>query len=368
MKVTINRDDLLKPLLEIGSVVEKRQTLPILANILIKVKKNGISFTATDLEVELKTTLIAQTNDEFEFTLPARKLIDICKALPDNSNIEISIDGEKAILKSGRGRYTMGVLPASDYPSIETPIPSHNLNLSENALKTIMSKVSFAMALQDVRYYLNGMLLDVEGDNIKAVATDGHRLALSQFKNTGEAKQDPIQIILPRKAVVELSKLLSSTDNKIQIELSSSHIKISLDNTQFISKLIDGRFPDYERVMPQGETSKVIADRELLKQALQRTAILSNEKYRGIRFSLEENLLKLQAHNPEQDQADEELEINYSGNKTTIGFNVGYLLDVLSTISSDDVHLNLIDANSSTLITSTDEDDNSQYVVMPMRL
>ncbi len=366
MKISANRDDLLTPLLQIGGVVERRQTLPILANVLIRAKRDRLSLTATDLEVELTTTALATADDEMDFTLPARKLIEICKALPEGADISLELNADKVVLKSGRGRYTLGMLPAQDYPSIDPSVATDFLVLKEGVLKRLIEKTSFAIAQQDVRYYLNGLMLEITPGRIRVVATDGHRMALSDAKTEDTGTID-LQIILPRKAVLELGRLLTDSENEVRIEISNSHIRVQLDNASFISKLIDGRFPDYERVLPCGETFEVFADRDLLRKALARTAILSNEKYRGIRFRLGKGLLHLQAHNPEQDEAEEEVEIEYTGDEMTIGFNVGYLLDVLGVIEQDEVQISVIDSNSSSLITEKGSTD-SRYVVMPMRL
>jgi len=366
MKIQANRDDLLKPLLMVGNVVERRQTLPILANILITGSNNRLSITATDLEVELTTSATAQLSNDVEFTLPARKLIDICKALPQGADITLDIDGEKVVLKSGRGRYSMGMLAARDYPSIEPSAASESFTCPESVFKRLIDQTSFAMAQQDVRYYLNGLLFEIKSGQLRTVATDGHRLALCDADFKVSVSKD-MQVILPRKAVIELSRLLTDSDDEITVDISNSHVRITMGDTSFTSKLIDGRFPDYERVMPQGETHPIAADKEILKQALTRTSILSNEKYRGIRFRLTENLLHLQAHNPEQDEAEEEVEIHYTGPEMTIGFNVGYLLDVLSVIGTEKVAFAVVDSNSSTLVTPSDTSD-SRYVIMPMRL
>ena len=366
MKISSNRNQLLPPLLQVGNVVERRQTLPILANVLVRTEKGRIHFTATDLEVELRTSIEADCDQETEFTLPARKFIDICKALPEDANINISLEGEKATIRSGRGRYTLGMLPAVDYPNIDVAASSQRFKISESKLKHILDKTMFAMAQQDVRYYLNGLLIEVGKDSLRSVATDGHRLAMSEVDFESPQEMD-VQAIIPRKAVLELSRLLSTTDNQVEVELSSSHIQIHMENTSFTSKLIDGKFPDYGRVIPTAPANALVADKEQLRQTLARTAILSNEKYRGIRFHVTPELLQLQAHNPEQDEAEEELEVQYSGDEITIGFNVGYLLDVMSTLSGENVELGLIDSNSSCLI-SSEEDKGSQYVVMPMRI
>jgi DNA polymerase-3 subunit beta len=366
MKISANRDDLLKPLQQIVGVVERRQTLPILANVLIAVKDNSLSLTATDLEVELKTSAPVQANGETEFTLPARKLMDICKALPESAELSLTPEGDKAVLRSGRGRYTLGMLPAADYPSIESAKSSDGFSLPVSTMKRLIEKTQFAMAQQDVRYYLNGLLLEIRGDRVRTVATDGHRLALCDAKIASDPGID-VQVILPRKAVIELGRLLADADNLAEFEISNSHLRVHLDNSSFTTKLIDGRFPDYERVMPDGEEQLMLSDKDVLKQALARTAILSNEKYRGIRFRLSKGLLHLQAHNPEQDEAEEEVEVDYDGGDITIGFNVGYLLDVLGALDGDQVQMAVIDSNSSSLVTEKGSTE-SRYVVMPMRL
>jgi DNA polymerase-3 subunit beta len=364
MKIATDRDSLLKPLQQVGGVVERRQTLPILANVLINASQGKLEITATDLEVEMKTSATVECDGEIDFTLPARKLIDICRALPEESAIQIDVEKEKAILRSGRSRFTLGVLSAQDYPSIEPSVSSSRFSVSQKLLKKLIDKTQFAMAQQDVRYYLNGMLLELGEGKIRAVATDGHRLAMSQADCETDAG---VQVILPRKAVLELGRLLEESDEKVEIEISSNHIRLVMGTTSFTSKLIDGKFPDYQRVIPSHSEKSVLADRDELRQALQRTSILSNEKYRGIRFQFSNGLLQLLAHNPEQEEAEEEMEIEYQGEELTIGFNVGYLIEVLGVIDSDKVQLLLNDANSSCLI-ENEESDQHRYVVMPMRL
>ncbi len=366
MKISANRDDLLKPLQQIVGVVERRQTLPILANVLMVVKDNRLSLTATDLEVELRTHTSVDCKGESEFTLPARKLMDICKALPDSAGITLEVESDKATLKSGRGRYTLGMLPAQDYPSIEPAKASDTFKLPVGVMKRLIDKTQFAMAQQDVRYYLNGLLLELRPGRVRAVATDGHRLALCDAAFDDDTEIDT-QVILPRKAVIELGRLLDDSDSEATFEISNSHLRVHLDHSSFTTKLIDGRFPDYERVMPNGQTTLMLSEKDTLKQALTRTAILSNEKYRGIRFRLSKGLLHLQAHNPEQDEAEEEIEVDYDGEEMTIGFNVGYLLDVLGVLDGDEVQMAVIDSNSSSLITQKDSGE-CRYVVMPMRL
>lgn len=366
MKIVTTRDNLLKPLQQVSGVVERRQTLPILANVLINAGNGKLHITATDLEVEMKTTVAVDCNDEMDFTLPARKLLDICKALPDEAAIELTVESERAVIKSGRSRFTLGLLPANDYPTIEPSASSHRFSVTQRLLKRLIEKTQFAMALQDVRYYLNGLLIEINGGLIRAVATDGHRLAMSEAACPLETETG-IQVILPRKAVLELARLLDDSEETIDIDVSSNHIRFRLGETSFTSKLIDGKFPDYQRVIPSETDKEILADRDLLKQALMRTSILSNEKYRGIRFQFNPGTLQLLAHNPEQEEAEDEMEIEYDGAELTIGFNVGYLIEVLNVIDSEAVKISLSDSNSSCLIQNTDNEQN-RYVIMPMRL
>lgn len=366
MKIKANRDDLLTPLLKVSNVVERRQTLPILANVLIEARSDGVRFTATDLEVELTTSGPAEAEGEIAFTLPARKLVDIVKALPEGAPLELDIEGEKAVLRSGRARFTMGTLPAQDYPSIEPTAASERLTLPQAVLKRLIDKTAFSMAHQDVRYYLNGLLLEVGPTRVRAVATDGHRLAVCDTEQETGIDTD-LQVILPRKAVLELGRLLQESTEPVELEISNTHMRIAGDGTVFTTKLIDGRFPDYERVMPVGATQELIADRDLLRQSLTRTSILSNENYRGIRFRISPDALHLQAHNPEQDEAEEEIQVEYAGPPITIGFNVGYLLDVLAVLDTEQVSMALVDADSSCLMTAPGSAE-CRYVIMPMRL
>jgi len=366
MKIVTSKDVILEPLQQIGGVVERRQTLPILANILVNASNDLLTITATDLEVEMKTKVAVSCDSELDFTLHARKLIDICRALPDGAGIEINVEGERTTIRSGKSRFTLGTLPAQDYPVIEPSASSHRFSITERILKRLIEKTHFAMAQQDVRYYLNGMLLEIVGGIIKTVATDGHRLALSERDCNLESSID-VQVIVPRKAILELSRLLSDSDEQVDVDISSNHIRLSMKETVFTYKLIDGKFPDYQRVVPSNCTKEVIAQKDDLRQALQRTSILSNEKYRGIRFQFSSGVLELLAHNPEQEEAQEEIEINYDGEELVIGFNVGYLIEVLSVLESDQVRMSLSDADSSCLIQDV-KTDSSRYVIMPMRL
>jgi len=369
MKFSIEREALLKPLQFIIGVVERRQTLPILSNVLLEVSDDQLSMTATDLEIEIVAKSNLDAVESGTTTLPARKFLDIVRALPDNAQIQLSLDADKdrVVIRSGKSRFNLATLPADDFPSIEEINRSYDFDMAQNQLKYLIDKTQFAMAQQDVRYYLNGLLMEIDAGIVKTVATDGHRLSYCECN--AEVKPDnKLQIILPRKGVIELSKLLEGNDQPAHITVGTNHLQLELENIRFTSKLIDGRFPDYERVIPRTGDKEVIAERESLRQTLARTSILSNEKYRGIRIRLSNGLLQSQAHNPEMEEAEEEVEVQYQGDDLEIGFNVNYLLDALNVIPTEQVNLTFGDSNSSCLMTPSDEDSGCQYVVMPMRL
>ena len=366
MKFKIQREALLKPLQQVSGVVERRQTLPILSNLLLQTGKGELSLTGTDLEVELVAKTALDSKAAGDITVPARKLLDICRTLPDEAELEINVDKERAVIKSGKSRFTLATQPAAEFPTVDEFKGLKSFSIAQKELRELIDRTHFAMAQQDVRYYLNGLMLETDGGTLRTVATDGHRLAVCEL-DSGFENTDNKQIIIPRKGVHELLRILENTDDQANVQIASNHIRVSVPNTQFTSKLIDGRFPDYKRVMPSGSDKQVLADREPLRQALTRTSILSNEKYRGIRLSLDESKLSIQAHNPEQEEAEEELVVDYSGEPMEIGFNVTYLLDALSATPGNQVLLRLSDANSSCLI----EDPSAsqcKYVVMPMRL
>lgn len=368
MKFSIQRETLLKPLQTIVGVVERRQTLPVLSNILVAVGNNKLSMTATDLEVEMIASVPLENAEPGDITIPARKIVDICRALPDEATVQISLDTEKerVTVRSGKSRFNLTTLPITDFPSVDEITSQFEFSLPQNVLKRLIEKTSFAMAQQDVRYYLNGLLLEISNGTVRAVATDGHRLALCSH-DCDVSPSDTVQIIVPRKGVSELVKLLEDSEDPVQIQVSNNHIKIKLQDFIFTSKLIDGRFPDYERVIPKNSDKHITAQRELLRHALLRTSILSNEKYRGIRLRLSNNLIQAQANNPEMEEAEEEIEVSYTGGELEIGFNVSYFLDALATISDDSVAIELGDANSSCVI-RPQEDTSCTYVIMPMRL
>lgn len=366
MQLSIKREDLLKPLQQIIGAVERRQTMPALSNLLIRGNDQDLSITATDLEVELVATLEVELEDQGSTTIPARKLLDICRSLPDQSKIAINSSNEKVKVSSGRSRFSLATLPAEDFPTLDDLELDQNVVIKEGQFKALIEKTAFAMAQQDVRYYLNGLLLELDADQIRTVATDGHRLAISQLDHKSDIDGSR-QIILPRKGVQELLRLLGSEDNEITVAIGKNHLRVNLPNLQFTSKLIDGRFPEYQRVLPEASDNRATIDKILLKQALSRASILSNEKYKGIRLILDNNTMVIQAHNPEHEEAEDEIEIEYKGDRLEVGFNVVYLLDVLNALDSDKVEVIIQDANSSALIVSP-ESQASRYVVMPMRL
>lgn len=369
IKLQIQRETLLEPLQRVMGVVEKKQTLPILSNVLLQAQDTTLSVTGTDLEVELigRSTLHSAT-DVTPVTLPGRKLMEICRALPELADIELQQDKDKITVKSGRSRFTLMTLPAKDFPNIDEEDHQIRFNIDQNTLLSVFQRTYFAIAQQDVRYYLNGLLLHMRDGQLRAVATDGHRLALSDCPISISTEHQG-QVIVPRKGILELMRILSNEDTQVEVIIGQNHIRVIGDDFTFTSKLIEGRFPDYERVIPRGGNKILLLERDVLKAALQRTSILCNEKFRGVRVELHPNQLTLLANNPEHEAAQEDIPINYDQETIDIGFNVTYLLDVLNTIRSDLIKLTFTDNNSSVLVESDDDtDDSSLYVIMPMRL
>lgn len=365
MRFSLQREALLKPLAQVVNVVERRQTLPVLANLLLQVSDNRISLTGTDLEVEMISRADAQDTEAGETTIPARKFFDIVRALPDGSKVTVSQAGDKITVQTGRSRFSLSSLPANDFPSIDEVDATEHVQVAESSLKELIDRTAFAMAQQDVRYYLNGLLFDLREDSLRCVATDGHRLALCDaiLEQGGQKRQ----IIVPRKGVQELQRLLEGGDRILDLELGRSHIRVKRDDVTFTSKLIDGRFPDYEAVIPIGADKQVKVDRETLRAALQRAAILSNEKYRGVRVEVSPDQLRIQTNNPEQEEAQEDVEAETKVDGLAIGFNVTYLLDALTALRDEFVILSMRDANSSALVQEAGN-DRSRHVVMPLRL
>jgi len=368
MKFTIIQSKLVGPLQLISGAVEKRQTLPVLANLLIKVEKNLLSITATDLEIEMSVNINLENDSvEGDITVPARKLVDICRSLPVDGVINIELIESKLIVKCGRSKFTLSTISAQEFPNIEDSLFSTEFVISSSDFKKTIDKTQFAMAQQDVRYYLNGMLIEIDQDKLLTVATDGHRLALSRLTLESNVCDDLVQVIVPRKGVLEAGKLLSSIDEDATISLNSNHIRITIGQFVFTSKLVDGRFPDYGKVLPKNAERILLCDKESIKEAFARASILCNEKFRGVRLTLSENRLKINANNPEQEEAEIELDVEYNDKEMEIGFNVSYLLDAVNAIKSEKVKFCLGDSNSSVLIEAS-EDADSAYVVMPMRL
>jgi DNA polymerase III subunit beta len=365
MKFSASREQFLGPLQSVIGVVERRQTMPVLSNVLIAVRNNKLSITGTDLEVELVAASEVTVQQPGEITVPGRKLLDICRALPEKTNITFTTEGDRVSMRAGKSRFTLSSLPAGEFPVVDEINAQQTLVLSQGDFRRLIDKTQFSMAQQDVRYYLNGLLLETDGKTLRAVATDGHRLALCEAPMENKAKTNQ-QVIVPRKGVLELQRILGG-DGNIELGIGTNHIRAQIGDVRFTSKLIDGRFPEYGRVIPANPTKLVEADRDALRQSLQRTAILSNEKYRGIRLNLKSDVVTIQAHNPEQEEAEDQVEVGYKGEEVEIGFNVNYLLDALAAVDSEKVVLGLTDGNSSCVIRASGT-EAAKYVVMPMRL
>lgn len=366
MRFSIQREAFLKRLQHVVGVVERRQTLPVLANLLVVVDAAGVALTGTDLEVEMIARTAAEDLEPGEVTIPARKLFDICRALPDGCRIKLELKGERVTISAGRSRFTLATLPATEFPAIENVELVERVSLPEATLKSLMDRTAFAMANQDVRFYLNGLLLDLREHVLRCVATDGHRLALAETRIETPVTT-PRQVIVPRKGVTELQGLFESGEGVVELEFARNHLRVRREDVTFTSKLIDGRFPDYEAVIPIGADKEVRVQRDDLRAALQRAAILSNEKYRGVKLEVSPNRLRLVAHNPEQEEAVEELEVATGVAELSVGFNVNYLLDALGALGSDEVLLCLRDGQSSCLIRKPDSDE-TRHVIMPLRL
>ena len=362
----IPRDALLKPLQAVAGIVERRHTLPILANVLLEQKDGRLYVTATDLEMQITADTELAGKEAQAVTVAARKLQDLLRALPDVATLNVDATGGKMTVRAGRSRFNLQTLPAADYPRIGLGDEQlQTLTLPQRDLRGLLKSAEFAMAQQDIRYYLNGMLLVFDGTSLQAVATDGHRLSWASLEVPGSYQRQ--EVIIPRKTVLELGKLLADTEDPVTIDILSNQIRFRFANVELVSKVVDGKFPDYNRVIPTGHTKRIELPRTELLAALQRAAILSNEKFRGVRLVLGPGQLKIICTNSEQEEAEEELEVAYKGDALDIGFNITYLLDVLQNVTVEHVQLAFGDANSSALITLPDRDDY-KYVVMPMRI
>ena len=369
MKFEVARDVILEPLLAVQGVVERRQTLPILANVLLGVKDGVLRLTATDMEIELVAETELQTPGPGETTIPARKLVDICRTLARDSTLSFTLDEQKVVLRSGRSRFTLSTLPASEFPATDAPANEIQVKVQQSELKRLIDLTQFAMAQQDVRYYLNGLLLEIGPRHLRAVATDGHRLAAAELVLETGVGEEPRQIIVPRKGVLEMQRLLASGESEVVLAIGSNALRLVVAGTRLTSKLIDGRFPDYERVIPRlADCDKqVVVGRDALAGCLSAASVLSSDKYRTVKLSLDQNILRVVANNPEQEEAEVELEVDYAGPAMEIGFNVGYMIQALNALPSEQVRLCLKDSGSSCLMLAEGRED-CRYVVMPMRL
>jgi len=367
MKLTISRESLLTPLQSIAGVVEKKQTMPVLSNVLLNAENSTLTLTGTNVEVELVARVTPVHVDQpGRITVPARKLSDICRALGDGAPIELVLEGDRLHVRAGNSHFTLSTLPAEHFPNVEDEAESFRLELPQKELGRMLDATAFAMAQQDVRYYLNGLLLEVDSGHVRTVATDGHRLAMAHLDTETEYPQLR-QVIVPRKGILELARLLEDDGSPAVLVIGENHVRATVGAYTFTSKLIEGKFPDYNRVIPRGGDKVVLADRTTLKNTLQRAGILSHENIRGVRLNLSAGQLTVFANNPDQEQAEDALPVDYQGEPLQIGFNVGYLVDVMNVLDDAQVKITLSNPNSSALIES-DSDNGCLYVVMPMRL
>ncbi|AKO65034.1 DNA polymerase III subunit beta [Methylophilales bacterium MBRSG12] len=366
MNIRINREVLIKPLSSVVGIVEKRQALPILSNLLLVGNANKLTFTATDLEMQTSLNIDTKIETDFEITISARKLFDITRALPENTELDFQINESRVNVKAGKSKFNLQTLPSKDYPLLKkNDSESVSVKLSQNKLKGLLKQVDFAMAQQDIRYYLNGLLFEIQGQKLNIVGTDGHRLSFTSTKLDDSYEKK--EVIIPRKTIMELIKLLNDSDEIVELEILNQQVTFKFGDIFIITKVIDGKFPDYNRVIPVGYENGFLIERQMLLNAMQRASILSNEKYRGIRLVLSENNMQLITTNSEQEEAQEDIEISYNKEAIDIGFNVTYLIDVLNNIQFDQLSFAFKDSNSSCLVTIPNNDDY-KYVVMPMRI
>ncbi len=368
MKFSAQREQLLTPLQHVFGAVEKKQTNPVLGNVLLQASDGQLTITATDTEIEVQAKVDLHIDALGEVTVPARKLLDICKYLPDTARVDFDSSADKVKFSSGRSRFTLATLPVAEFPMVEPLSDAQMVTLTAEEMYQCIRNTAFSMAQQDVRFYLNGMLLEISTEKLACVATDGHRLAYAQCC-TDASPETPVRVIIPRKSITELQRLLSSADaeDTVQLAITPQHLQIFIGDVRLTTKLIDGRFPDYNRVIPLNGDKELLIDSATLKQALTRASVLSNEKYRGVRLALKSGVLTISSNNPDQEEAIDEIEVEYTGESAEIGFNVTYLLDVLNTLESENARILLKDGNSSALVTP-EQNSDSKYVVMPMRL
>lgn len=367
MNIKIERSKLLPTLSLVSSVVEKRQTLPILANIYFGLGDGALNLVGTDLEVEISEVIQDVEGDDGEFTVSTRKVLDICRGLPEDAVINFKSDGEKVLVTSGRSRYTLKTLPAQEYPRIKSGNWEERLKISQLSLKRLLDRTAFAMAVQDVRYYLNGVLFELGQKRLRAIATDGHRLAQSE-EPIELASEDIRQVIVPRKAISEIMRFLDGSDEtEIQIEVSKNHMRLSRNSTTLITKLIDGKFPEFKGVLETELNVVVSTSRTEFIETLTRAAILTTDRFKGVKLQLSDNTLSVTANNPENEQALEELAVEYSGDSVETGYNVTYLIEASRVISGDTVVLHF-QGNDGICILKHPEDEDSTWLIMPMRI
>jgi len=365
MDFYITKEEVVKSLNQTLGVVEKRQTLPILSNVLFEVDESSLKLTATDLESEISTTsTISNFKSGGKTTAPARKLSDLCRLLPDMTEIHFFLDGDNLRIETESGKYNLSTLPSDDFPVFETEETQSQINISSQNLKTLISKTAFAMGNQDWRHYLNGLFLLIDDKTITTVATDAHRLALAH-SSLNEAVSESTNGIVPRKSINEIGKLVGEGSENVVIKLGQTSIAANVSGTTFVSKLIEGKFPDYEQVIPSGESSLLVVDRKNFSESLSRVSVLSSEKYKGVRILTKENSLNISANNPEKEQGEENVDCEYKGEEIDIAFNVNYLQEILSTLDSEKIEINFFGSEKSCLITDPNSSD-LKYVVMPL--
>ena len=362
-----SQENIVAALQSVVGIVERRHTLPILANVMIQKTPQSVQLTSSDLEIQIRTEAdLGGDSANFTTTVGARKLMDILRSMPSDQMVSLESQQNKLILKSGKSRFTLQTLPAEDFPLVqESPNFGPMFSIPQKTLKELLHQVSFAMAVHDIRYYLNGILFVAEGKQLSLVATDGHRLAYTSA--TLEVEVPKQEVILPRKTVLELLRLLSDKEGMIDMQFANNQAKFKFEGKEFVTKLVEGKFPDYNRVIPKNHKNAVTLGRVTLLNTLQRTAILTSDKFKGVRINLDTSMLRVAASNAEQEEAVDEIEVDYNGDSIEIGFNVTYLIDVLTNMSQDMVRMELADSNSSVLVTMA-ENPNFKYVVMPMRI
>jgi DNA polymerase-3 subunit beta len=365
MEIQLSREQLMQPLQQVSGVVERRHTMAVLSHVMLEAAPGDLRLTATDLEVELMARLAVPVEHSGRITLPSRKLSDILRNLPGDSDVRLRVEGDRAILRAGRARFTLVTLPAEEFPLVGELEPELEFRIAQRDLRQVIERTHFAMAHQDVRYYLNGMLLETAGQTLTSVSTDGHRLALAEYNALQQPPGDR-QIIVPRKGVQEMMRLLGDSDEELLIQVDSNHIRVIGERFRYTSKLIDGRYPDYSRVVPAEQDSVAVFDRLGLRDAISRVGILANEKYHGVRLQLDCEQATLLCHNTEGEEAQEELPVDYSGPHRVVSFSIGYLQDALGAMQSDTILMFVAD-NDTALLRESDRQD-CRYVVMPMRL